>query len=128
MAVDPSVAWDDLGVAVRDHPLLARPVDEDTVFWTPLRLRGLCFGERTVDALEEHWAGDGLRGHTLVFLSADVADVPDRVLREVAAATFGIDLQAPREAPHAGAVSVKRSASGFTYVTGAFFAEYDGES
>ena len=95
------------------------------MFWTPLRLRSLRFGEHTVDALEEHWAGDGLRGHTLVFLSADVADVADLSLKEEAAAIFGINLHAPREAPRAGAVSVKWSASGYVYVTGAFYAEYD---
>jgi hypothetical protein len=121
MRNDPMIAMDEDGHEVHEHTLLARPTDGNTVYSQRVLLRRLVVDGRHVEALEEHWHDDGLRGHTLVFHAADVAGSS---LRRTTAEDFGIDLDAPRSGRGAGSVSVNRSPSQFVFATGAFYAEY----
>lgn len=124
MPHDPTVAIDANGNEVRDHPLLSRPLDGDTEYIRPIRLLNLDVSGGKVDALEEHWYDDGLRGHTLVFAAPDVEGIEDAELKSLTAKAFGIELGADKENPRAGGVEVNRRPQ-YVYATGAFYAEYN---
>ncbi len=124
MRNDPMIAIDEDGNEVREHSLLARPTDGETIYLQQVRLRRLVVDGTHFEALEEHWHDDGLRGHTLVFHAADVAHVDDSSLKRTTAEIFGIELDAPKGEGGAGGVSINRSPSQFVFATGAFYAEY----
>lgn len=122
---DGSVLLDSNDRVVAEHPLLARPRDGETRFVAPVRLRRVRVAAREVDAVEEHWVDDGLRGHTLVFLAQDLDGVVSAAIEAAAAEHFGVDLAAVKGEPRAGGVSVNRRNPDFVFATAAYYAEYE---
>jgi hypothetical protein len=79
------------------------PVDPDTRVFkrSPTSVGGY-------EALHERWSFDGVKAESLVFLSADIADVSDETLEKLVRETEGVDTGSQ--------ITLKRSESGFTFV------------